>query len=358
MIVVDADSHIFEPDDLYVRFADPTEKDLVLRNPQYGLLEGTTPLGGPCELTNVVRPTGCAGMHESGGFDPIARLGDMDREGIGQMVCFPSVVTSLCRYPIEVESAMLSAYNNWIADFCSAAPNRLFAVAVVPLRSMERTITELRRRALDQCFVGITIPTRIPGRNLDDPYFDPLWSIAEELDLPILVHSGTARPPYPIGTSEQSNNFFLMHLMHHPTEQMLALSALIGGGVLDRFRRLRFGFFESGCGWVPWYLERIVDHARLLPNLVPRLRSDPRELVCGGRCFFSCDPQEISIDLFVTSIGPEALLYASDYPHWDSTFPRSVAQIALHPALDDSVKCMILERNARRLYTRLSGMAA
>ena len=357
MIVVDADSHIFEPDDLYIRFADPAERILIPAQPEYGLLEAATPLGGASGVGEAVRPTGCAEAHEAGGSDPIARLGDMNREGIVQMVCFPSVATSLCRYPLDVEMAMVTAYNSWIADFCSAAPDRLFAPIVVPLRSMERSIAELRRRIVDRCFVGVTIATRMPDRNLDDPYFDPLWRTAEELGLPVLVHSGTARPPYPIGTNEQSDNFFLMHLMHHPTEQMLALSALLGGGVLERCRELRFGFFEAGCGWVPWYLERIVEHANLLPSFVPRLRSDPRELVCGGRCFFSCDPEEISLDLFVSAVGAESLLYASDYPHWDSAFPRSVAAIANRPTLSNHVKTMILEGNARRLYPRLPGVA-
>lgn len=352
MNVVDADSHIFEPDDLYVRFADPGERELIPSQPEYGLLKGTTPLGGPSE-SMATRPVACSEAHEAGGFDPIVRVEDMNREGIGQMVCFPSVVTSLCRYPVPIEAAMVTAYNSWMADFCSAAPGRLYAPIVVPLRSMERSIAELRRRIAEPCFVGVTIGTRMDGRNLDDPYFDPLWQTAEELDLPILVHSGTARPPYPIGTREQSDNFFLMHLMHHPFEQMLALSSLVGGGVLDRFPNLRFGFFEAGCGWVPWYLERLCEHAERLPSFVPRLRSDPRELVGTGRCFFSCDPEEGSLEFFISTVGVEPLLYASDYPHWDSAFPRSVSLIADHPSLGASVKELILAGNARRLYRRL-----
>jgi predicted TIM-barrel fold metal-dependent hydrolase len=352
MIVIDADGHMLEPDSLYIDYADPDQKDLIPATPDYGLVEANTPLGTSSRSPTLVRPTACVAADPEGGFAPLPRLADMDKDGIMQMVCFPSVVTSLCRYSVPVERAMVAAYNNWMSTFCSAAPERLFSPIVVSLRDLDFAITEIHRRLNDPAFVGVTIPTRLDGRTLADPYFDRLWQAAQDFDLPILVHSGTARPPYPIGMSEQADNFFLMHLMHHPCEQMLALASVIGGGVLDRFTTLRFGFFEAGCGWVPWYMERICEHATSLPGFVPRLRSDPRSYINDGRCFFSCDPDEASNEHFVTQLGDEALLYASDYPHWDSVFPSSVAAL-VDRAFDTSTLTRILSGNARRLYSRL-----
>jgi predicted TIM-barrel fold metal-dependent hydrolase len=354
--VIDADSHIFEPDDLYVRFAPTGLRHLIPPAPDYGLLEGATPLGGLPAIENIVRPTACESAHPEGGYDALARVTDMDREGIAQMVCFPSVVTSLCRYPAEVEQVMITAYNAWIADLCNRAPGRLFGTIVVPLRDMGATVREVHRWAEDSRFAGITIPTRIDGANLDSPHFDPLWACAEALDLPILVHSGTARPPYPLGTELQGDNFFLMHLMHHPTEQMLALSALVGGGVLERHPGVRFGFFESGCGWVPWYLERLTHHVKHLHEFVPRVTRHSQEQVLA-QCFFSCDPDECSLAHFVTQLGADNLLYASDYPHWDSAFPHSVRLVRENPTLSESDKAKILSSNARRLYPRVGTVA-
>lgn len=353
MTNVDADGHMFEPDEIYLAHCDPDKRELIPIHPSYGLLEAATPLGG-YRGTKPTRPTECLEANPDNSSDPNARLRDMDREGIDQMVCFPSVVTSLSTYPIAVEAAMVRAYNRWMFTFCAAAPTRLFAPIVLPLQDIRLATAELLFWANESCFVGVTLPSRIPGRNLDDPFFDPIWRDAEEHDLPILIHSGTARPPYPIGTFEQSDNFFLMHLMHHPTEQMLALSALIGGGVLDRFQRIRFGFFEAGCGWVPWYMQRISEHARRLGSFVPLLRTEPYEYLKDGRCFFSCDPGEVSIGHFVQAIGPTSLVYASDYPHWDSEFPSSIAEIKSRSDISDDVKVKILGENARRLYTRLS----
>ncbi|HVS32001.1 MAG TPA: amidohydrolase family protein [Thermoanaerobaculia bacterium] len=351
--VIDADSHVFEPDEMYTLHADAEDRALVRARPDYGLLEGGRPLGGDPGGATPVRPTEKPGTEPAGGYDPAARLRDMERQSIAKMVCFPSVVTSLCREPLEVEVAMLSAYNNWIERFCEEAPGRLYAPIVVTLRAMDRAVREVRRRAVLPMFVGVTIHTHAPERNLDDPFFDPLWNAAQDSDLPILVHSGTARPPYPLGTFELSDNFFLFHLLHHPSEQMRALAALTGGGVLERFPRLRFGFFEAGCGWVPWFVQRLSEHHAALPAFVPRLRRDPAEYVSDGRCFFSCDPDEVGMEHFIATLGEDCLLYASDYPHWDCAFPDSARSIAERTSLPPSARRKILRENALRLYRKL-----
>lgn len=351
-MIVDADSHIIEPDDLYVRFARPGSEQFILTRPEYGLLEAAAPLGGMVARTPPVRPTLCA-AEPGGEHDPERRLVDMAREGIDAMVCFPSVVSSLCRYPVDIEVAMVGAYNDWMTQFCGGAAGRLFAPIVTTLRDIDMALAELERCGDRTHVVGVTVHTRSLERNLDDPYFYPLWAAAEAADLPILVHAGTARPPYPLGIDHQGDNFFVMHLMHHPTEQMLAMATLFGGGVMERFARLRCAFFEAGCGWVPWYLERIAEHWELLPDFVPAMHTHPLELLRDGRCFFSCDPGEVSIPYFVDCLGADSLLYASDYPHWDSAFPESVSLLAKHPKLDQASRAAILGGNALSLYPRI-----
>jgi predicted TIM-barrel fold metal-dependent hydrolase len=352
--VIDADSHIFEPDDLYRRFAPPHLRHLIPPKPEYGLLEGATPLGPLyAGRAAAARPTETGSAEPNAGHDASARLRDMAKEGISHMVCFPSVVTSVCRYPPDVEEAMLAAYNAWVADLCSGAPGKLFAALTVPLRDTAAATRQIQQWAQHPAIVGITIPTRIEGLNLDSEHFDPVWTAAARFDLPILVHSGTARPPYPLGTELQGDNFFLMHLMHHPTEQMLALSALIGGGVMERYPEIRWGFFEAGCGWVPWYLERIESHLRSLPWLVSSVKIRSQEFVLA-RSFFSCDPGECSLAHYIRTLGADSLLYASDYPHWDSSFPHSVSLISRSEALSTSEKERILCKNALRLYPKIA----
>lgn len=351
-MIIDSDSHIFEPDDLYAAFCEPEQRALIPDTLDYGLIEATTPLGERVRKRGLVRPTECP-ADPKGGYDPIVRVREMEKEGIDRMVCFPSVVSSLCVYPLEVEAAMVTAYNNWISHFCSFAQGRLFTPIVITMRDMDLAVTEIERVSEQSCFIGIVVHTRSIDRNLDDPFFGPLWRIAETLDLPILVHGGTARPPYPVGTEHQGDNFFLMHLMHHPTEQMLAFATLLGGGVADKFSNLRFGFFESGCGWVPWFVERVAEHWRLLPEFVPKMCTSPWEHIADGRCFFSCEPDEVSLRHFIDRLGTDALLYASDYPHWDSVFPSSVSFIRENPDLTDAHKQAILTANALKLYARL-----
>lgn len=352
--VIDADGHVMEPWELYAQYVDPEWRERVPQGPPYKRLNVGRPLGIPDARDEVPRPREHPDVLPGGGRDPHVRTKDMDREGIDVAVCFPSQATSLCALEdVGLEAAMLRAYNRWIADHCAAYPSRLRGVMLVTMRDMDLARDEIRRCAGQPWVVGICIATHTGDKNLDHPFLYPLWEEAQAQDLPVLTHAGTARPPYGLGTFELGGNFFLLHAMQHPMEQQRALGALIGGGVLDRFPRLRVAFLESGCGWVPWFMERLEERYELLRAHVPLCRKSPREHMMGPQCFFSCDPDESSIEHFVSVIGEDHLLYASDYPHWDAKFPGTVDMIASRPRLADDGKAKILGGNALRLFTRL-----
>jgi predicted TIM-barrel fold metal-dependent hydrolase len=183
--------------------------------------------------------------------------------------------------------------------------------------------------------------------------FDPLWTVAQDLDVPVVVHAACGRPPYALGTDESSDNLFLMHSMAHPFEQMRALAACIGGGVFDRFPRLRIAFLEAGLGWVPWWLDRLHEHAEGLRDRVPLMRREPLDYVRAGQVWFSCEPEEPLLETTVEYLGDEAVMFASDYPHWDCGYPDSANRI-LQRQLPQRAKERILGGNAMRFYTRLT----
>ena len=89
--------------------------------------------------------------------------------------------------------------------------------------------------------------------------------------------------------TERVDKFFYSHLFGHPFEQMIALSVIIGEGVLDRFPKLRFVFLESGCGWLPYWFERMDEHYEVLGVQLPALKTEPSKLLERGQLYFSCE---------------------------------------------------------------------
>jgi len=353
--VIDADGHVIEPLTIYPEYVDREWRERVPTARPYKMLNVGRPLGMPQSTEEVPRPMENSRTLPGGAHDPHVRIKDMDREGVDVAVCFPSLATSLCGLEdVALEAAMLTAYNRWMADHCSSYPERLKGVMMVTMRDMELAVKEIRRCAHEPWVVGICVSGHMDDWNLDHPGFYPLWAEAETQDLPILVHAGTARPPYPLGTFELSENLFLLHSMQHPLEQQRAVASLIGGGVLDRFPRIRFGFLESGCGWVPWFMERLDERFEKLRHHVPLCKKTPRQHMTGPQCFFACDPDESSIGHFLDVMGEDRLIYASDYPHWDAKFPDTVTMITSRTTLTNAQKAKILGLNAKRLFTRLA----
>jgi predicted TIM-barrel fold metal-dependent hydrolase len=209
--------------------------------------------------------------------------------------------------------------------------------------------------ASDKNMVGVYLSPQGPGGMLlDDRQLDPIYATAETLDLPVLAHGGTARPPYSPGTFDLQGMWFLQHGLGNPWAGMAALGAIVGGGVLERFTKLRVAVVETACGWLPAVLDRFDTHYRMSPNHTPSLRHAPTEVVTGGRYFHGIDTWETTLDYVVNRIGADALLFATDWPHGDTAWPEAVQQLIEWETISDEAKSKILGENAMRLCPRLA----
>ena len=106
-------------------------------------------------------------------------------------------------------------------------------------------------------------------------------------------------------------------------------------------------------GWLPYWMERLDEHYELMPEYVPFLRRKPSEVIRSPNFFISCDPDEETLPFVANFVGPEHIIYASDYPHFDGRFPDTVKLTARPEVFPLEVQKMILWDNARRLYTRI-----
>ena len=290
-------------------------------------------------------------------WDVKARLEAMDASFIDVDVLYPTHVSSYCAlHDVGFESALYRAYHRWVSDFCAQAPKRLKWTLVANLRDPLATTEEVRSWAnRDQNLVGIYFPPNGPDNLLlDSKSLYPIYAIAQDFDLPILIHGGTARPPYQPGTFDLRGSWFLQHSLCNPWAGMASMGALIGGGIFEQFTTLRVGIVETAAGWLPAVLDRYDAHYVLSPGHVPYLRHFPSDVVKNsGRYFHGMDTWERTLASVVESVGEDVLIFATDWPHGDSAWPEAVQQVVEWPDIADSAKRKMLGENALRLCPRL-----
>jgi len=133
-------------------------------------------------------------------------------------------------------------------------------------------------------------------------------------------------------------------------EQLIACTAVIYSGLLEKYQDLRVGFLEAGIGWAPFWMEHMDEEYEFREFDAPLLTAKPSEYMAGGRVFISCEPEEKTLR-YATEFFPEDnVLYASDYPHWDGNFPETVSTLANRCDISDTLKRKIFLDNPQRFY--------
>jgi predicted TIM-barrel fold metal-dependent hydrolase len=287
--------------------------------------------------------------------DPAERLKDMDLEGIDVTVNFPGGAgEEWALLDPEFAIALCRTMNDAKAEFCRYAPERIKAIAKLPMIDPAAAAAELHRAVTELGLVGMVTPQHIRDKNLGDPIFDVVWAEAERLGATVCVHGGGQAPDqFPIGV-DRFHTRLEVHALTHPMGNMLALMSMLIGGVLHRFPKLHVGFMESGCGWLPFWLERLDEHYELMPEQAPAIDRKPSEYFLDGNCFISCEPDEHMLAQVIELLGDRKIVYASDYYHWDCSFPDTVKMIAERNDIGEASKRRILSENAAALYPRVA----
>jgi len=285
-----------------------------------------------------------------GMVDPAARLVDMDEEGIDVAVLFPpGSGEEWAMGDPDFAAALCQTLNDARAEYVAHAPDRLRAVAKLPMIDPARAAAELERCVTQHQFVGMVTATHIRERNLDDPAFDVVWATAERLGVAVCTHGGGQAPgQVPFGIERFSTRLG-MHALTHPLGAMQAVYNFTVGGILARFPRLRVGFMEAGVGWLPFWLERLDEHWEQMPDQAPAIDRAPSSYF-ADRCFLTTEPEEQMLPYIQERFGPGVVCYSSDYCHWDCAFPDSVRLLAERRDLDGSMLPGLFADNAAALF--------
>jgi predicted TIM-barrel fold metal-dependent hydrolase len=278
-------------------------------------------------------------------WDSARRLRDLESDGIVAEVVFPNTVppffpnVSLSAQPPAVTAddmdrrwAGLQAHNRWLADFCAAAPGRRAGIGQITLHDIEASVAEVRFAHEAGLTGGILLPGTPPGLDLPqlfDPGYDPLWRVCEELGMPVNHHSGSAAPP--MGPTDVDAVVFLLEVTWWAHR---ALTHLIVGGALERYPNLQVVFTEQGSAWVPEELLKLdymfdrmggaggSQEQEWGRDLVERLSLKPSEY-WARQCHVGASfirPPEVGLRY---SIGVNKIMWGSDYPHKEGSFPFS-----------------------------------
>ena len=284
------------------------------------------------------------------------RLKVLDKEQIQTAVLFPSAIMSAPYVggpeDTDFRHALIRAYNSWVADFTSHDSARLKFAAPLAIEDVAWAAEEARR-AVALGAAAITLrPNLTLGRTFDDPVYDPLYQAISDLGVPLIIHETTGDPStaaadrYGIRNAER---YGFNHMISHSFEQMFACMSLIAGGVLEKFPELRVGFFEAGCSWLVYWLNRMDDHYghRILGKQMP-ISKKPSEYF-QAQCLVSCDPGDETIPYAIDALGAGKIAFATDYPHFDSA-GGAVAEFLSLDGISPGDQRKILWDNAARFY--------
>jgi predicted TIM-barrel fold metal-dependent hydrolase len=294
-------------------------------------------------------------------FDPHARVKDMDIEGVDVNMVLPSGgLAAFCTLDdVGLEVGMYEAYHRFLTNYCAPYPDRLTSVLLVSPRSVAASVAEIRRCGGEDWPVGI-FPICPPKMSLGDPDWEPIWAAAQEYDLTVVIHSFTMSVPYPPGMWDMWDNGFLLRSASHPWNAQRNMAAIIGAGVLDRYPELRMAPLECGHGWLAFWASRLDELAEMCPHAIQPLKHKPSEYIRGPQFFQSIQLHEgeLSLRHALEAIGEDTFMFATDYPHSESWFPKSVDAILGWTSIPETARRKLLWENAARCYRRVGARLA
>jgi predicted TIM-barrel fold metal-dependent hydrolase len=370
--LISADSHVNEPGDLWLERLDTAFRDraprvvdhLPGRQPgSYLVLEGIPPihltqgLGAgkkPEELPQFFQESTYKDARR-GGWDPAARLGDMDLDGVEAEVIYTTLgFRQFWFTDAALQQACFRAYNDWLAEYCAYAPTRLAGLALISLYEIETAVRELQR-CQKQGLKGAMIWASPPAdRPYSDPLYDPFWAAAQDLHMPLSLHAITGMGPESQATRAMGREIQRMdryvRAVTGADEVKRSLTVFIFSGVLERFPGLQLVSAENNVGWLPYVLQRwdqAFETARYM---------HPTALTLKPSEYFQRQIYATFIDDPVGvqnrhQVGIDNIMWSSDYPHTASTWPHSQAVIDRDfkdvPAEE---KWQIVRENVTKLY--------
>jgi predicted TIM-barrel fold metal-dependent hydrolase len=337
-LILSSDSHVFEPPDLWTTRIDKAFRDRAPRMQRIDgadqiVIEADQVLSGIGLISNAgarfEAPETISGnarfedVHR-GGYDPMQHLADMRLDGVAGEVLYPS--QGLFYFRIAdgaLMSAIFRTYNDWLAEFCRTDPARLKGIAMINLDDVPAAIAELERTAGLGLAGAMITEYPLEHRRYDQPEYEPFWTAAEALGMPLSLHTATRRQGKIRGVGEKT----LRDASSRATKAFypaLSMCDMIFSGVFERHPRLTLAIVEFELSWAPHLLTTMdYTYRERHEEAIYRFKGDVRPSDFFHRnVVLSFQEDAVGIRLRDV-IGVDNIMWGSDYPHSESTFPRS-----------------------------------
>jgi aminocarboxymuconate-semialdehyde decarboxylase len=276
-----------------------------------------------------LRPIRQAG-HDPREFAIGRRLDAMAQCGFDMQVLIPS--NSPFYYDIDPKlgASVCRSFNKATGRILKDHPKHFIGTAPVPLQDVPLAIGEMEYAIKGLGIQSVIIYQNVNGKDLDSEFLWPFYERAEELEIPLLVHGCDSGPLLGV---ERYARFNLDVCLGFPFEIFMAIATLIFGGVVERFPKLRFGFFEVGVGFIAWLIDRLETAYDSRPAARGKISKRPKNSF--DNFFFSLGADDSTLPDVVKRIGSDRLMVGSDYPHSDGTYPHTIQMIESNPALSE-----------------------
>ena len=368
--IIDADSHVNEPKDAWsarvpAKFKDRAPKWMELEGGRVGwsfdggksvrVITLATAGKDVTEYSLMGIPTRRYGPPS---YEPHSRLQEMEYDLVQAQVLYPGAALAGAQTysdDPELQLACIRAYNDWMHEFRSVAPEQLIGLPIAPMTGIEDLLLEWKREA-DRGAKGLIISSYPNGTAQPKPEDDRFWAEVEEWDYPVHIHFGFFGGGGTTGPTSQGG---IPSGLTYLTSALLAriganvyrtLGDIVYGGLFERFPKLKVVAVETGIGWIPAFLEGMDDNfLRLRWRSGVHLKQMPSELFKEHIwATFITDPVGVELRHM---IGVDHIMWSTDYPHAQSDWPNSQRTSAYelrHVPEDEKRK--ILRDNAAGLY--------
>ena len=364
--IVSSDDHVQEPGDLWTRRVPAKLRERVPRlerRPEGDtwIIEGKPTMGLSLSVQagkkfEEYKAVGVLWEDtRKGCYDPVERLRDMDVDGVDAQVLYPNVGIGplFLLDDTELQFACLRAYNDYLSEFCSTNTDRLIGIGLIPTDDVKVGVEEIRHCARLKGIRGVMLPTYPRGEPLNSSSYEPLWQTADDLGLPVHIHLRTgarhAGSLFGAGSGELiGEKCTVLNLASLANYE--ALSRIVFGGVLERHPKLKFVSVEGNIGWLGYWLEKSERTYKRHRHWTQLKLPNPPSYYYYRQIYSTFIEDKVGM-MIRHVIGVDNLMWSSDYPHTDTTWPDSKKYIeeslAGVPA-DERYK--ILAGNAVKLY--------
>lgn len=354
--IIDADSHYHRIPDLKDTYIDPEFRDRLptVRPDGVTMVDGrgmSTVQFKRSDYLNDMWDTEY-GKYASRGFDPKAYLMAMDDQAVDKMALFGVPIVGAWGLDPAVADAMVRGYNRWVHDFVDQTEGRAIGIGQIDLRDVDRACKEVRHCVEEYGFRAFFTNTQppIPGITLDRPYYDPLWSTMEEMDVALCLHNVAGAGHGQIGQDRFGDWAAARIAFTFPVEMQVAFFSILLGGVCERHPNLRVVGLESGAGWLPyllWYYDELFERYHEVD--LPPMELKPSEYF-RRQCFISAELEEPTLPHVMDLLGADNVVVGSDFPHPEGPYPDGIRVFVDGNAISADDKRKILCDNPRRLY--------